>query len=109
MLFHTTLCSQGEKKKNKSTIFSNLTKSVIGWELLALIGRQIIICPLSGYPVRSRKRHAYRRILTVPCVYVYDCVSESLSDSKRENVLKGELQRGNQKGKASIRFCLSLE
>lgn len=77
--------NQGEKKNIKSTIFSDLTNCVIGWELLVLIGRPIIICPLSGWPVRTRKRHTSKKfykqrgekenvvqpqILTVVCVSI---------------------------------------
>lgn len=99
----------GEKKKTESTIFSNLTKSVIGWESLALIGRRIIICPLSGRPVRSQEEGEHfsgqkkRNVLDCGvCV----CVCESVSDGKREEVLKSELRGGNQKGKTTIRFCV---
>lgn len=34
------------------------------------------------------------------------CVCESVSDGKREEVLKSELRGGNQKGKTTIRFCV---
>ena len=100
------------EKKTESTIFSNLTKSVIGWESLAPIGRQIIICPPSGWPVRNQEeggtflRTGKRNVLGCGvCVCV--CVCESVSDGKREEVLKSELRGGNQKGKTTIRFCVS--
>ena len=108
------------EKKTESTIFSNLTKSVIGWESLAPIGRQIIICPPSGWPVRNQEeggtflRTGKRNVLgcgVCVCVCVYVCVSLWVM-AREKRCWKvssgGEIKKGRQPFVSVSAPCLNL-